>query len=160
MRAPRTIRNIRLLFALGLALWCAGVGCILHGAAMTANEVSSAPAEKGFAAMMASAGGHDCCKARHPALKRTAGSNNANTHDDAEQISLPQSPLPARSCCPLTSGSFVATGREASDLKTVTSIESSPLPLLTGKTSQPRVNHVFHFPNESKAYLLDCVFLI
>jgi hypothetical protein len=108
----------------------------------------------------ASAGSHDCCKARHPALKRTAGSQTAR--DGIEQVAVPESSPPdgARSCCPLTSGSFVAASRASSNESKASPVTHEFLtPAIAGLRAAP-AEYPLHLPNQNKAYLLDCVFLI
>jgi hypothetical protein len=164
MREAQIIRKLRSAVALGLILWCAGTGCVLvsyaHGATMSRADLGGASSEKGLGSVTASAGSHDCCKARHPALKRTARSQTNS--DGTEQVALPESSAPdgARSCCPLTSGSFVTASRSNSNESNVSSVTRSFVPPSIARTGAAPADYPLHLPNQNKAYLIDCVFLI
>lgn len=164
MREGKLVRKFRFAVALGLALWCAGTGCVLvsyaHGATMRSADLGGTNSEKSLGSVTASAGSHDCCKARHPALKRTARSQT--NPDGTEQVALPESSPPdgARSCCPLTSGSFVAASRPNSNESNVSSVTRNFVPPAIARTGAAPAEYPLHLPNQNKAYLIDCVFLI
>ena len=163
-------KKFRLVLAFGLVLWCAGAGCILvsyaHGAMSSADSSHSG---KNWGAIAASAGSHDCCKARHASLKRDDRGALAHTESTPRfpvalgQIALPELPAPtgATSCCPLTSGSFVTASRAQfsnSNLSAMARTVSLP-PALTNSQSAP-LDRSIHLPNLNQTYLHDCVFLI
>jgi hypothetical protein len=161
MRTGKLIRKLRVAVAFSLALWCAGTGCVLVSYAHSATMSRANPGgPKSLGSATASAGSHDCCKARHPALKRTARSQTIP--DGIEQVAVPESSAPdgARSCCPLTSGSFVAASRNSSNESNLSSVTQDLLPPAIAEKRAAPAEYPLHWPNQNKAYLLDCVFLI
>jgi hypothetical protein len=164
-------KKFRSVLAFGLVLWCAGAGCILityaHSAAMSSAD--STHSEKNWGSIMASAGSHDCCKARHSSSKRNNRGALAHTEPTPqfsagfEQVALPELPAPtgATSCCPLTSGSFVTASHvqlSNSNLSVMARTISLP-PALTNSEFAP-LDRSIHVPNLNQTYLRDCVFLI
>ena len=164
-------KKLRSALAFGLVVWCAGAGCILisyaHGAAVSSTD--STRSEKNWGSITASAGSHECCKARHLSSKRNERVGPTHTEPTAqfsagfEQVALPDSPAPAgaMSCCPLTSGSFVTASRvqsNDSNLSVIARTISLP-PALANSESAP-LDHSLHLPNLNQTYLRDCVFLI
>jgi hypothetical protein len=164
-------KKFRSVLAFGLVLWCAGAGCVLisyaHGA--SASSADSSRSGKNWGSIAASAGSHDCCKARHSSSKRNDRVALAHTEFTSqfsagfEQVALPQLPAPtgATSCCPLTSGSFVTASRvqlSNSNLSVMARTVSLP-PALTNSQSAP-LDQSIHLPNLNQTYLRDCVFLI
>src|SRR5438067_2005749 len=93
-------KKFRSVLAFGLVLWCAGAGCILisyaHGAAM--SRADSLHSGKNWGSITASAGSHDCCKARHSSSKRDDRGALAHTESTPqlsagfEQVALPELP--------------------------------------------------------------------
>jgi len=154
------LRKLRSVFTFVLMLWCAGAGCMMvsfaHGAAM--NE-----AEAGFGHASGSMGAHDCCKARHATDRRVASqvahrSLSSEPFANLEKLAEVPNSSNAISCCPLTSGSTVVTGRQrvsnddASVSSNVEAISSVP----AGFATSP----VVRLPNQKQTYLRGCVFLI
>jgi hypothetical protein len=156
----KTISKLRSALATALMFWCAGAGCMMvsyaRGAAMSA-VTSQAKSSNGWA--QASAGAHDCCKARHAFELLTASPTKPVSANFEEMIEVSHS-SDAMSCCPLTSGTFVVTGRQT------ISDENLLAPQDAGARTIPiDVAAGFHaralrLPNQNHTYLRDCVFLI
>jgi len=164
-------KKFRSALAFGLVLWCAGAGCILisyaHGAAMSSAD--SLHSGKNWGSITASAGSHDCCKARHSSSKRNDRVARAHTESNPqfsagfEQVALPELPAPtgATSCCPLTSGSFVTASRvQLSNSNLSLMARAISLPLALTNSELAPLGHSIHLPNLNQTYLRDCVFLI
>jgi len=164
------LRNLRSAVTFGLILWCAGAGCMIvsvaHGAAMSearAARVSSSGA--GWGRASGSMGTHDCCKARHAAersgaLSITNHASSAGSSAGFEEISESPNSSDAMSCCPLTSGTFVTSGRQS------ISPDEAPVPrgvdaisVVTSVAVKPLFISL-RLPNQDQTYLRDCVFLI
>jgi len=167
----RSIIKLRTAIALALALWCAGVGCMLvsyaHGAAM--NQMSDGQSGKQSFAGLSASMGHDCCKARHSSSKRNAGvaTNQMGLRPESstgvEEIALPISPGPsgAMSCCPLTSGSFVVASRARThETNHSTLTPGGDVLLSLAKSSAAPLAPPLRLPNQDQTYLRCCVFLI
>jgi len=159
--------------ALALALWCAGVGCMLvsyaHGAAMSHDQMSAGHSGLQSFAGLSATMGHDCCKARHSSLKRSAGiaANQTRMRSESatgfEEIALPMNPAPsgAMSCCPLTSGSFVVASRaRAHDTHESGLVPNDELVLALAKSNATPLAPPLRLPNQNQTYLRCCVFLI
>lgn len=119
-----TSSRLRSAFALALALWCAGTGCLLvsyaNGMAMGGvgvPETNARSPKDNLKFKAGSRGGHACCKARHRALGNDLFAKG-ESENGRPNIDLPgQSSSPeANSCCPLTSGSFVSAARGQTDV--------------------------------------------
>lgn len=152
-----SISSWRSTLAFGLALWCAGIGCVVHGMAMsgTASVLSAKSAKQTPKQSQMSMSGHACCKARHRAL-----SNSSAT--PATTFTLPEeSSDDVSSCCPLTSGSFVTGSRseniggDNSELAGMATHEPAFSELAQTDRAIP-----LRLPNHERTYLTCCVFLI
>ena len=167
----RSIIKLRTAIALALALWCAGVGCMLvsyaHGAAM--NQMNDGQSGKQSFAGLSASMGHDCCKARHSSSERNAGvaTNQMGLRSESstgvEEIALPISPGPsgAMSCCPLTSGSFVVASRtSANETNESVLAHSNELSLSLAKSNAAPLVTPLRLPSQNQTYLRCCVFLI
>ncbi len=165
------LRKFRSAITLGLILWCAGAGCMIvsyaHGAAMRgAGAANVSSNSTGWGHASGSMGTHDCCKARHKSERRVAqpitdhvssSESSANLEGTAE---VPNSSN-AMSCCPLTSGTFVVTGRQR--------INSDDASVSQGAATVSVIHNSFaasplaiplRLPNQNQTYLRVCVFLI
>jgi hypothetical protein len=159
--------TLRSALAVALILWCAGTGCIIvgyaHGAAMSAADMTGAQSRKDSlsdASVMVS--GHACCKSHHHASTRN-GASSPESLPGLEQLALPEGPSPsgANSCCPLTSGSFVAASRAQTndDGASASAQINSDIPSLSN--AQTTLLAVpLRLPNQDQTYLRCCVFLI
>lgn len=147
--------SLRVIVALALILWCAGTGCMLVSYARTAND----PAADSTSAADESLSGMPACHAQRQKTHKATSSKTAR--DTAGRFNVP---APTRSgsmsCCPLTTGSLVATSRpQANDAAPAFSNTNSELPNLVRSTSRP-VAIPLRLPNRAHSYLLDCAFLI
>jgi hypothetical protein len=167
MRAM-VLRNLRSAITLGLILWCAGAGCMIvsvaHGAAMREAEATKRTSSS-WGQVSGSAGAHDCCKARHASERRAA---STITHQAISPESLMNieglAEIPdssdAMSCCPLTSGTIVVTGRQRiNHHDTSVSRSLDPAKVVTTTASMPLATPL-RLPNQNQTYLRGCVFLI
>jgi hypothetical protein len=159
------ISRLRSGLASALMLWCAGAGCMMvsyaRGAAMTAAG-ANIKSRSGWGQASGSVGAHDCCKARHASERRVVSSPKepANSSANLEELSEGSNSSDAMSCCPLTSGTFVVSGRQNLSNENVS---ASP-----GAAAQPIVISVtvafvatpLRLPDQTQTYLRDCVFLI
>ena len=167
------LRKFRSAIAFTLILWCAGAGCMLvsyaHSAAMNGPGASpSHPEEKSWAGLSASMSTHSCCKARHGSSRRTAEAgtqtiSRADSSTEVEQVSLTESPAQsgAMSCCPLTTGSFVASSRtQSNETNGAAPAQNHSLPFAL-RNSEPKPLAIPpRLPNQEQTYLRCCVFLI
>ena len=164
------ISRFRSTIAVALALWCAGAGCMLasyaHVAAMSGANLADGHSNKSkLSDVSASAGAHSCCKAHRSSSRRTAGQRESNLQfsRSLQQVALPDMPdsSGATSCCPLTSGSFVATSRSQLSDDNASQADQGGSSSLTLTNAQP--THRFdplRLPDQNQTYLRGCVFLI
>jgi hypothetical protein len=172
MRAVKLSRKIisklRSALAAALMIWCAGTGCMMvsyaRGMAMSAADGPNIKSRSaGLGQVSGSAGAHSCCKARHASERRGASStNHASSLASADLEELAEFPPSSdvMSCCPLTSGTFVVSGRQ--------SISNENMSAVQGAGSGPIVNSAavnlpamrLRLPNQNQTYLRGCVFLI
>jgi hypothetical protein len=149
--------KLRSALTLALVLWCGGAGCMMvsyaHGVPM--NEAEAAHASGPM-------GAHDCCKAAHaaergvpsPVADRTVSSESLAYLEKLGQV--PNSSN-AFSCCPLTSGSIVVTGRQrVSDDGASLGPDVEAISCVPAGFTTP----VVRLPNQEQTYLRGCVFLI
>ena len=167
----RSIIKLRTAIALALALWCAGVGCMLVSYAHSAAMHEMSPGQTGgqsFAGLSAAVG-HDCCKARHSSSRRSAGmaANRRRWRSEfstgLKEIALPTNSAPsgAMSCCPLTSGSFVVASRtRANEANESVLAHGHDLPLSLAKSNAAPLATPLRLPSQNQTYLRCCVFLI
>ena len=164
------LRNLRSAITLGLMLWCAGAGCMIvsvtHGAAMREAEATKTTSSlAAWGQVSGSAGAHDCCKARHAAEHRVASSKTDHATAPKSLVNLeglaevPNS-SDAMSCCPLTSGTILVTGRQRisyDDTLVLRRLDAAAV--VTTVASAPLVTPL-RLPNQNQTYLRGCVFLI
>lgn len=164
------LRNLRSAITLGLMLWCAGAGCMIvsvaHGAAMCGAEATkTSSSSAGLGQVSGSAGAHDCCKARHASERRVASSMTAHailaeSLMNLEGLAEVPDSSDAMSCCPLTSGTIVVTGRQRiSHHDTSVSRGLDAATVVTTAASTPLATPL-RLPNQNQTYLRGCVFLI
>jgi hypothetical protein len=169
MRSPIPFVTMRSVLAMSLILWCAGTGCMIvsyaHGAAMVGGNESPHASGESLSSHLSMAS-HECCKAKHSSAKHTAdlmAMTKTNSRSDAaEQMTLPELPAPsgAMSCCPLTSGTFVAASRtQSNDNDAAPAQSDSDSPSLTDLRQPPLVVPL-RLPPKDHTYLRCCVFLI
>ena len=168
MKIPRpSIKKMRSALAVALTLWCAGAGCMVvsyaHGTAMGAEPHTPAEASS-LGQVSGSMSSHSCCKAHYAAKHKPISQKDwtVESSEVANQIALPASAVPsgANSCCPLTSGSFVSTGRVSGDSNI--SVPSGPDSFsanLNNVQLAPR-DYPLRLPNQEQTYLRCCSFLI
>lgn len=169
----KLVGNPNSIVALVLALWWAGAGCVVvsyaHAAALNQADLratrSVAQRANGIPSSM---GTHSCCKARRSSAKRNAGAIttgrklSSDNSSDFEHVGLPEAPAPsgARSCCPLTSGTFVAASRATSDDENASApAQLDSLSPVVTISQRPRA-HPLRLPDQAQTYLRGCVFLI
>jgi hypothetical protein len=134
-----------------------------RGATMSAAAANAESKSAGLGQVSGSAGAHSCCKARHASERRlTSSPNHASSRDSAglEELSEVPPSSDAMSCCPLTSGTFVISGRQ--------SISNENISAVQGAGADPIVNSAavdfsvmpLRLPIQNQTYLRGCVFLI
>ncbi len=165
----KAVSRFRSTIAFALTLWCAGAGCMLmsyaHVAAMSGANLADRNSNKQtLSAVSASAGGHACCKARHSSSRRTAqrGSDLQSSRSFL-QVALPEVPdsSGATSCCPLTSGSFVANSRsQLSDDNASQADQRGSFSLILTNSQPISRFDPLRLPDQNQTYLRGCVFLI
>jgi hypothetical protein len=162
-------KQLRAAISIGLALWCAGAGCMMvsyaHARAMSdAGVAPTSTVGVGSGEASGSMGSHHCCKARHATQHRAASSPNRDSASDflAKRDELNETPNSsnAMSCCPLTSGTFVVSGPQR-----LINENASMLQGLDGNHVVGSINAVplaipLRLPNQNQTYLRGCVFLI
>lgn len=170
VKPGKTTARLRSALAFGLMLWCAGAGCMIvsyaHGASMSGADTSGAPSEKTWSDVAATMSNHSCCKARHSSSKRNRHAT-ANQRTESfrgfQQVTIAEGPSPsgASNCCPLTSGSFVATSTaEPDDDKVASTNQDNSFSLiLTNSLMAPRA-FPLRLRDQNQTYLRGCVFLI
>ena len=168
MKIPRpSIKKMRSALAVALTLWCAGAGCMIvsyaHGTAMGAEPRIPAGASS-LGGVSGSMSSHTCCKAHHLVKHKPSSQRNwtVESPEVANQIALPENAAPsgANGCCPLTSGSFVSTGRVSGDSNI--SIPASP-DCFSAKLSNVQLaprDYPLRLLNQEQTYLRCCSFLI
>jgi hypothetical protein len=164
------IRNWRSAITLGLILWCAGAGCMLvsvaQGAARCeAADTKTSAANTGWGQVSGSAGAHDCCKARHASERRAAPLVVAHVLTPESSANLEglaglMNSSDAMSCCPLTSGTIIATGRQriTNDDASVSRGLDAATVVTSGTATPPAAP--LRLLNQSQTYLRSCAFLI
>ena len=159
------LRKLRSAITVGLMLWCAGAGCMIMSYARAADmSGANAPSGSvGWGHASGSMGTHACCKARHKSERRIASSNPASSSEsllDFEDIAEVPSSSNAMNCCPLTSGTFVVTGRQRiSDEDAPLSRGNDAVSVVTSVATSPLAIPL-RLPNQNQTYLRGCVFLI
>jgi len=159
-------KRLRTALAFTLVLWCAGAGCMLvsyaHSASMSNAEAATAQANGStWTGLSAAAGTHSCCKSRH-----SSQHGPLIAHGYASglgEVALPESSSSsdAASCCPLTSGTFVVTVRQAASDDRASEVIKSDAPafMLADVQATPRALPL-RLPNQNQTYLRGCAFLI
>lgn len=166
----KAISRFRSTVAFALTLWCAGAGCMLasyaHVAAMSGANLADRHSNKSkLSDVSAAAGAHACCKARHSSSRRTASHRESNLQSSRslQQVALPDVPdsSGATSCCPLTSGSFVANSRSQLSDDNASQADQRGSSSLTLTNVQPTDRFdPLRLPDQNQTYLHGCVFII
>ena len=158
--------GLRSITAVALIFWCAGTGCMLVSYAHSAMvpNVALQFSEQVMNSASGSMDAHACCKARHKSAKRIKHTPELQSSNNGlSEVTLPLSPVPtdAMSCCPLTSGSIVASSRAQSndDNKSV-STQTDSFILKLSSTQPSPLAIPLRLPNRDQTYLRCCVFLI
>ena len=165
IRAVKKIVSVRAVLAFVLMFWCAGTGCmVVSYARAAATELNDAALVMDHAmAGSMSMDAHACCKARRPSAKGHQ-SRAASKPESAELnlLTLPSTPAPTgvMNCCPLTSGSIVATSRSQSNDHATVLHQRDAASLLLIQTDPAPLAVPLRLPNRAHSYLLDCAFLI
>ena len=165
----KTISKLRLALATALIFWCAGAGCVMvsyaRDAAMRAAVADSKSGDAGWGQVSGSGGAHDCCKARHASERQAASSNNPVSSSDSpanqEELVESSNSSDAMSCCPLTSGTFVVSGRQNLSNESVLAPRGADAgQTWIGGAAVDVIAMPLRLPNQSETYLRGCVFLI
>jgi hypothetical protein len=158
------ISKFRSTVTLGLMLWCAGAGCMIVSVAQGANRdgtgtgaVNSGSSK--WSQASGSMGTHDCCKARH-AAERRAGSSMTLPAGEFEEVSEVPASSNAMSCCPLTSGTFVVSGRQRVGSQDAAAPRYFAPVSIVSSVAAPALVISPRLPDQNETYLRDCVFLI
>ena len=116
------------------------------GAGLNTKSAKSNPSNSQMA-------GHPCCKARHHALQKESGPEST--------LTVPREPSEdVVSCCPFTSGSFVAASRtQLSDNHSELVLQPSHDRTLSLSVQAARAIPT-RLANHERTYLTCCVFLI
>jgi hypothetical protein len=164
------LRNLRSAITLGLMLWCAGAGCMIvsatHGAAMRGAEATkSRSSVAGLGQVSGSAGPHDCCKARHASEHRIASSMTDQAKAPESLMNLEgaaefPNTSDAMSCCPLTSGTIVATGRQRVSHNDTSVSRGLDTATVVTSVASTQLAPPLRLPNQNQTYLRGCAFLI
>jgi hypothetical protein len=164
------LRNLRSAITLGLILWCAGAGCMIvsvaNGAAMCGDDAAKTTSSSaGFGQVSGAAGAHDCCKARHASERRMPLSMTNRVISPASLINreglaeVPNSSS-AMSCCPLTSGTIVVTGRQRITNDDASVSRGRDAATVVISVASTPVDVPFRLLNQNQTYLRGCAFLI
>jgi hypothetical protein len=165
----KTISKLRSALATALIFWCAGAGCMMvsyaRDAAMGAAVVDSKSGNAGWGQASGSGGAHDCCKARHASERQAASSKNHVSFSDSpanqEELVEGSNSSDAISCCPLTSGTFVVSGRQNLSNESVLAPRGADAgQTWIGGAAVDVIAMPLRLPNQSETYLRGCVFLI
>jgi hypothetical protein len=164
------LRNLRSAITLGLVLWCAGAGCMIvsvaHGACMsTADTAKTSFSGAAGGQASGSMGAHACCKARHASERRVDSSMPDHTESlqslmNLEGVAEVPSSSDAMSCCPLTSGTIVATVRQRvshDDTSVWRGLDAATY--VASAASMTPVTPL-RVANQNQTYLRGCAFLI
>lgn len=170
MKIDRNTQGLRSALAIALMLWCAGAGCMIvsyaHGVAMSATEgAQTSSSNDAWAGVTGSAGAHAGCKARHASERQVARSmtNHASSSGslaEIEGLAEVLSSSDAMSCCPLTTGTILAAGRQLTSNEEASASQGlDPIAVVNNVTSTPLAIPL-RLPNQNQTYLRGCVFLI
>jgi hypothetical protein len=172
MRAVKIVRKttskLRSALATALIFWCAGAGCMMvsyaRDTAMRGAVADSKSRNAGWGQASGSGGAHDCCKARHASQHRTASSNNHAPSSDQsrsqEELAESSTSSDAMSCCPLTSGTFVVSGRQSLSNENVLTPSGVGADRISISAAVDVLAMPLRLPNQNETYLRGCVFLI
>lgn len=153
------ISKSRSLLALALILWCGGAGCLAVSYARGAAMIASSDQTLGNTSHSMKA--HACCKA-HLSKVSDGQTNSGRETNGFREASLPATPSEAEatSCCPLTSGSFVATSVPETNTEDSAIINQSELFLIrnTRPVGPPVLGR--RLADQNQTYLRGCAFLI
>ncbi len=107
---------------------------------------------------------HSCCKAHHTAKHKPISQRHwtIESSEVANQIALPENAVPSgvNSCCPLTSGSFVSTGRVSGDSNISVSTQVNTFSPQLSNAQGNLNDYPLRLPNQEHTYLRCCSFLI
>ena len=163
-KSVKRLIALRSVLAFALMFWCAGTGCMIVSyarAAATDSSVATGALDHAMSGSM-SMDAHACCKAKRPSKKAHALVSSDNSSPELSLFTLPSLPSPSgvMNCCPLTTGSIVATSRSQShdDATALEQTDSSSLSLVTSHPAPLAIP--LRLPNRAHSYLLDCAFLI
>jgi hypothetical protein len=162
----KIISRFRSALTVALVLWCAGAGCMIvsyaHGVAMGEPDVAG-----GSGAVWNASGSieaHHCCKSRqapsrHVSLSKAAQAAASKSVASLKELSEVPNSSGVMSCCPLTSGSIVSSGRQ----RLYDDASVSPVDAVStfhnGSTTTTHARPL-RLPNQSHTYLRGCIFLI
>ncbi len=163
----KIISRFRSALTVTLVLWCAGAGCMIvsyaHGAAM--GEPDVATVSRAVCNASGSMEAHHCCKSRqtskrHGSLSKAARTPASKSPASLKELAEVPKPSGVMSCCPLTSGSIVATGRQriSNDDASVSPADAVSS-FHNGSTTTTHARPL-RLPNQSHTYLRGCIFLI
>ena len=162
IRAVQKILSIRSVLAFVLMFWCAGTGCMMVSyARVAATELNDTAAVMDHAMAGSMSMAHACCKAKRPSA-RDHHARPESSAPDLNLLTTPSVPTPSgmMSCCPLTTGSIVATSRSPSNDRATLMQEADAASLLLFQTDPTPLAGPLRLPNRAHSYLLDCAFLI
>jgi hypothetical protein len=134
-----------------------------RGVAMSAAVANTESRSAGLGQVSGSAGAHNCCKARHASQRRVASSTtHASSADFAglEELSEVPPSSDAMSCCPLTSGTFVVSGRQSISNENVLAVQGAGAGLIVNSVALNFPAMPLRLPIQNQTYLRGCVFLI
>jgi hypothetical protein len=126
---------------------------------MDAEDQAAASPEQTIAAMSSSMDSHECCQAKHKALRRASVVRKTTVEFTQFTAPLPDTGN-AMSCCPLTSGSLVVASRSQADDSGSEITQPDSFSLHLQNSHKTSVAIPLRLPNRAHSYLLDCAFLI
>jgi len=174
MRLLSSMRIVRVVLALAVALWMAGAGCMLGcenmvsaAAASDNHSTASAPIIVASGEACASMHSHDCCakrgaksasKSAHKPAETLTGDIAPATHAIAAEPGVSSSPMMD---CPLAVNSSAALSKPRQD-QSSTALPSHGATASVANTIEQSIAFArsLRLPNRGHTYLRCCVFLI
>lgn len=168
MRFLSSIKIVRVMLALVVALWMAGAGCMLGCENMVAGDVSNAVASPASSPGIvvngeacASMHSHDCCAKRetHSAARATKSRFIVGT--PSSPVAALTGTMPTMIDCPLAVNAAAALSKAGTDEAKVVLPSSTARELLVSLPEHPKgFARPLRLPNRGHTYLRCCVFLI
>lgn len=169
MRFLSSLKIVRVMLALVVALWMAGVGCMLGCENMVAGAVSSAVASPASSPTIVVSGeacasihSHDCCAKRGtPSAARASTRSRSIGGTPSSPVAALTGTMPTMIDCPLAVNAAAALLKAGTDEARVALPSSTARELLVSLPEHPKgFARPLRLPNRGHTYLRCCVFLI